>query len=190
MPLLGYLLLDIVGGTVNALYYSTGEVFFFLPWHYLAASFLLGIGVSALAAAIPAIKAGHQQPVLQLSRSNEETTAKKTRVWFVLGALFAQLLSYWLIISFPTNLWLTFSGVFLGLVSVAMIIPALLEALLFLLSKLTSWAPFLVRAALLFCETVSVKNRPCRCGPCPGVIHCNIGDSYDSKFPWYSDWLA
>lgn len=157
---LGYLLLDIVGGTVNALYYSTGEVFFFLPWYYLGASFLLGIGISALAAAIPAIKAGHQQPVLQLSRSNEETTAKKTRVWFVLGALLAQLLSYWLIYSFPANLWLTFSGVFLGLVSVAMIIPALLETLLFLLSKLSSRAPFLVRAALLFARQSLSRTGP------------------------------
>lgn len=144
--LLAHGLLALVVTTINDLYYQLEVTNVEVGAPTIALAFALGIGVSVVAALVPANEASRVTPRIAMSRRTLEANVADRDVMLMLVGLGLVLFGVVLLMlpeSLPgaTTLWPAFIGLFLIMIGVACCVPWLMQLILPLLASL------LVRAA-------------------------------------------
>jgi putative ABC transport system permease protein len=122
-------LLGLVTQTINDLYYSLSISGLALDFASLAKGALLGIGGSAIAAAIPAYEAARAAPRSAMSRAELERRAGRAASMALRAGIVLQLVGLAIVLVPSNAVALGLAGLFLFVVGFALISPALTVAL-------------------------------------------------------------
>ena len=116
-------LLQLVTRTIDDLYFNLSVTSFLLDWFALAKSLLCGIGISLLAAAIPAWQAGQCQPVTLQQRAVQDQTVRKHLPLLALVGVALMAFGYLLLIPAQGSLVLAFVALTLQIFGYCLLVP-------------------------------------------------------------------
>jgi putative ABC transport system permease protein len=145
--LIGRELVALVSRTINDLYFVVAVNEVVLPPASLAKAFLAGFGVALVAAALPAIEVANSAPQLGLRRSVLEARAANVARWLVLVSAACAVASGAIVFFSERSLFAGFVALFLLLISVAALTPAVLRGLAHLASRTAARFSPIVRLA-------------------------------------------
>lgn len=120
---LGQVLLDLVGRTINDLYFYIEVRRVGVSTASLAKACLLGITAAILATALPALEASRTRPRLALARSQAETSARRMRVTGVPVALVLWLMAAAVLSASQRSIGAGFAGLFFVVAGFAFLVP-------------------------------------------------------------------
>ena len=139
--LIGRELVALVSRTINDLYFVVAVNEVVLPLGSLVKAFFAGLGVALLAAALPAIEVANSAPQLGMRRSVIEARAASASRWLLIASgIFAAAAGAIVLVS-QRSLLAGFVALFLLLISVAALTPAVLRALARAASRVARFSP-------------------------------------------------
>jgi putative ABC transport system permease protein len=145
--LIGRELVALVSRTINDLYFVVAVNEVVLPPASLVKAFLAGFGVALVAAALPAIEVANSAPQLGLRRSVIEARAANVARWLVLVSAACAIASGAIVLLSERSLFAGFVALFLLLISVAALTPAVLRGLSHIASRTAARFSPIVRLA-------------------------------------------
>jgi putative ABC transport system permease protein len=125
---IGRELVALVSRTINDLYYVVAVNEVIVPGLAVAKAVAAGIGVALVAAAVPAIEVANSAPSLGLRRSVVEQRAVSASRWLVVSSVLLAVASGVVVTFSSRSLLAGFVALFLLLLTVAAVTPALLRA--------------------------------------------------------------
>ncbi|HUA90336.1 MAG TPA: FtsX-like permease family protein, partial [Steroidobacteraceae bacterium] len=145
---IGHLLVGLVARTINDLYFVVAVREVALPAVTVLKALAAGVATALVAALVPALEVATSPPSLALSRAVLEGRARRVaRLLVVLAVLFGA--AAWLTIGLSTrSLYAGFLALFLVLLAVAALTPAVLEVLARSLARLAGARSAALRLAL------------------------------------------
>jgi putative ABC transport system permease protein len=126
--LIGRTLVALVARTINDLYFVVSVATVALPAGDLAKAVAAGVGAALLAAALPALEAARSAPQLGLRRITLESRAVRIARWLVPASVLLAAAAGAIVLLSRRSLFAGFVALFLLLLSVAALTPALLRA--------------------------------------------------------------
>ena len=110
--ILGHGFLHLVTRTINDLYFLMEVTDLTISWWSIAKSVVLGIGVTLIAALVPAIEATRTPPAAVMQRSTLETNRRRIIVPVTLAGIIISVAGIGLLSIPSTNLTLSYTGMF------------------------------------------------------------------------------
>ena len=126
---IGRTLVGLVARTITDLYFVVSVTTLALPAATLAKALLAGVGTALVAALVPALEVAASAPQLALARTVLESRVRRLARVLVVCATLLGALSLACVLIFTRSLLAGFVALFLLLLAVAALTPALLEAL-------------------------------------------------------------
>jgi putative ABC transport system permease protein len=133
--LMGRELVALVSRTINDLYFVVAVNEVVLPPASLAKAFFAGLVVALLAAALPAIEVANSAPQLGMRRSVIEARAATASRWLMIASVVFAATSGVIVLVSERSLFAGFVALFLLLISVAALTPAVLRILAHLAAR-------------------------------------------------------
>jgi putative ABC transport system permease protein len=145
---IGRSLLGLVSQTINDLYFVVAVTGIAVPLATLAKAIAVGVGTALVAALVPALEVAAAVPQLGLARSVIEARARAVARRFVLAGVLLGALAALIVAFSGHSLLAGFAALFLLLLGVAAVTPALLRALALAGARLLARRSALGRLAL------------------------------------------
>jgi len=146
--LIGHALVRLVAGTINDLYFVVAVSRVTLPVSAIAKALFAGIAVALIAAAIPAVEAAGSSPQLGLKRSVLEERSTGASRWLLLLSALLGAAALAVVFASARSLLAGFVALFLLLLAVAALAPAVLRAAARVAAELIAHGSPVARLAL------------------------------------------